>query len=74
MPARPRSAADRTQRMLFSKRGRNIVKRAHITKKHQLPELDRDAIDRLVTVYAQTHTIRRVKPDPFPKVGLWERP
>jgi ubiquinone biosynthesis protein Coq4 len=74
MPRRSLSKADRTQRMLFSKRGQNIVKRARITTKHHLPELDRTAIDQLVTVYTKTRTIRRVKPDPFPKVGLWERP
>lgn len=58
--------------MLFSKRGRNISKRARITTKHHLPELDREAIDQLVTVYTEAHKIRRVKYNPSPKVGLQE--
>jgi hypothetical protein len=58
MPRRSLSKADRTQRMLFSKRGQNIVKRARITTKHHLPELDRTAIDQLVTVYTKTKTPR----------------
>src|SRR4051812_23732365 len=70
MGRRSLTAAHRTQRKLFSKLGQSIMKRVGKKRKHALPDLSRGGVDRLVTLYTQTHKNRRVKYNPTPKAGL----